>query len=261
MEAVRMTNALPGLNLKGLHCHIGSQIHEIAPFERAAETMVELMARIHREEGSVLKELNLGGGLGIRYLPTDTPIVIQDYAKAIAAAVKLAVAKHDLPLPKLLLEPGRSIVGEAGVTLFNVGSWKEIPGVRKYVAVDGGMMSDLRPSLYGARYHAVVANRAMEPAQERVTIAGKACESGDILIRDIKLPQLKRDDILAILCTGAYHYSMASNYNSFTRPGVVFASNGSAKLIVARETYADLTKNDIIPAHMLRQRDMGASRL
>jgi diaminopimelate decarboxylase len=134
-----------------------------------------------------------------------------------------------------------------------VGSWKEVPGVRKYVAVDGGMMSDLRPALYGARYHAVVANRAAEPAQETVTIAGKACESGDILIRDIDLPRLNRDDLLALISTGAYHYSLANNYNRLTRPAVVFVNNGRSELVVARETYTDLTKNDILPAHMLRR--------
>lgn len=253
LPAVRLAAELPGLNLLGLHCHIGSQILSLAPFRRAAEIMVDLMAKIRRELGLTLAELDLGGGLGIRYLPEDSPPAIEDYVRTLAGTVKARAANHDLPLPQLLVEPGRSIVGPAGITLFQVGSWKVVPGVRKYVAVDGGMMSDPRPALYGARYDAVVANRAQEPAQEQVTIAGKACESGDILIRDIELPVLRRGDILAILATGAYHYSMASNYNHFTRPAVVFAHNGRAELVVTRESYEDLIKRDIIPPHMLKQ--------
>lgn len=251
-EAVNLAQELPGLELVGLHCHIGSQIFDLEPFAMAAETMVKLMAKI-REQGLLIKELDLGGGLGIRYLKGDKPPAIEDYVRVIASTVKKEAAAHNLPLPKLVLEPGRSIVGEAGATLFEVGSWKEVPGVRKYVAVDGGMMSDLRPALYGARYHAVVANRADEQAQERVTIAGKACESGDILIKDIDLPKVKRGDLLAVLSTGAYHYSMANNYNRFTRPPVVFVDNGRAELVVARESYADLIKNDILPRHMMRR--------
>jgi len=252
-EAVKMATELPGLCLRGLHCHIGSQIHDLAPFQRAAEVMVELLNRIRQELGLTLEELDLGGGLGIRYLPEDTPTPIQDYVRAVTESVKETADRLSFPLPKLVLEPGRSIVGEAGITLYKVGSWKEVPGVRKYVAVDGGMMSDLRPVLYGARYNALVANRATAPAQETVTIAGKACESGDILIRDIELPKLHRNDLLAMLSTGAYHYSMANHYNHFTRPAVVFAYEGRAELVVARESYADLLRNDILPPHMLRR--------
>jgi len=215
--------------------------------------MVELLNRIRQELGLTLEELDLGGGLGIRYLPEDTPTPIQDYVRAVTESVKETADRLSFPLPKLVLEPGRSIVGEAGITLYKVGSWKEVPGVRKYVAVDGGMMSDLRPVLYGARYNALVANRAIAPAQETVTIAGKACESGDILIRDIELPKLHRNDLLAMLSTGAYHYSMANHYNHFTRPAVVFAYEGRAELVVARESYADLLRNDTLPPHMLRR--------
>lgn len=253
MEAVNITRELPGLNLVGLHCHIGSQIHQLSPFQKAAELMVGLLARILRETGLTLRELDLGGGLGISYLPADTPASIEDYVRCVTDQVKQRAAELDFPLPKLILEPGRSIVGEAGITLFQVGTRKEIQGLRKYVAIDGGMMTDLRPALYGAGYHAIAANRAAEPAQETVTIAGKACESGDILIRDIRLPILNRGDLLAMISTGAYHYSMANNYNRFTRPAVVFAHQGRAELVAARESYADLIRNDIIPAHMLRR--------
>lgn len=259
MDAVNMASELPGLNLCGLHCHIGSQIHELKPFQKAAEIMVSLLARIRKEMGITLQELDLGGGLGIGYLPDDRPTPIKDYIQAVTSAVRQEAEQHGLPLPRLLLEPGRSIVGEAGITLFKVGSSKEVPGIRKYVAVDGGMMSDLRPALYGSRYHAIVANRALEPARETVTIAGKACESGDILIEDIILPALKRGDILALLSTGAYHYSMANNYNRFPRPAVVFAHEGRAELVVARESYADLVKNDIVPSHMLRRGEISGA--
>ncbi len=186
-------------------------------------------------------------------MPQDSPPTIEEYVETLAMAVKDSAARHMLPLPQLILEPGRSIVGPAGITLLQVGSWKTVPGGRKYVAADGGMMSDLRPALYGARYHAIVANRPNDAPQETVTIAGKACESGDILIRDIRLPKLQRGDLLGLLSTGAYHYSMASNYNHFCRPAVVFAYGGRAELVVARESYADLSQRDIIPPHLLRR--------
>lgn len=253
MDAVKLASELPGMNLRGLHCHIGSQIQALEPFQKAAEIMVGLLARIRRETGIAIQELDLGGGLGIGYLPGDKPTSIEVFVRAVTSAVRQEAEQHDFPLPRLLLEPGRSIVGEAGITLFRVGSRKDVPGVRKYVAVDGGMMSDLRPALYGSRYHAIAANRALEPARETVTIAGKACESGDILVEDIKLPALKRGDILALLSTGAYHYSMANNYNRFPRPAVVFAHEGKAELVVARESYADIVKNDIVPTHLLRR--------
>ncbi|MTI96578.1 MAG: diaminopimelate decarboxylase [Firmicutes bacterium] len=249
-EAVKLALSLPGLSLMGLHCHIGSQILDLTPFRKMAEAMVDLLNRVRQDAGVLLGELDLGGGLGIRYLPTDQPPAIEDYAQVITSALKESAAKYNLPLPKLLVEPGRSIVGPAGITLFTVGSEKEVTGVRKYVAVDGGMTTDLRPALYDARYHAFVANRVNEPATEKVTIAGKACESGDILIKDIELPKLHRGDILALLATGAYHYSMASNYNRFGRPAVVFVRDGDANLIVNRETYADLCSNDLLPAHL-----------
>jgi diaminopimelate decarboxylase len=256
-KAVARAVKLPGLNLRGLHCHIGSQILSLAPFRRAAEVMVGLMAKIRREQGLTLAELDLGGGLGIRYRREDSPPAIEDYVRALTGTVKAEAARYGLPLPRLLIEPGRSIVGPAGTTLFQVGCCKVVPGVRKYVAVDGGMMSDPRPALYGARYTFVVANRALEPARKLVTIAGKACESGDILIRDVELPALRRGDILAMLATGAYHHSLASNYNHIARPAAVFVNAGRAELVVARENYADLVRRDFIPPHMLRKAAQG----
>ncbi|HHX77452.1 MAG TPA: diaminopimelate decarboxylase, partial [Firmicutes bacterium] len=172
--------------------------------------------------------------------------------------VKQKAAEHDLPLPKLLVEPGRSIVGEAGITLYTAGAVKKLPGIRKYVAVDGGMMDNLRPALYQASYTAVVANKAADPPAEVVTIAGKACESGDILIKDIALPSLQRGDIIAVLSTGAYHYSMANNYNRFCRPAVVFVYEGRPELVVKRESYEDIVQNDLVPLRFCRQTEAAA---
>jgi diaminopimelate decarboxylase len=249
-SAAALAAQLPGLELVGLHCHIGSQIMELKPFELAAVAMVNLLARIQGEWGLSLTELDLGGGLGIRYLPGDIPPSIEAYVVALTGAVKAACQAGGIALPLLVLEPGRSIVGEAGTTLYRVGTSKEVEGVRKYVAVDGGMMFNVRPALYDARYQALVANRPEAACQEQVTIAGKACESGDILIRDIQLPPLKRGDVLAEFSTGAYHFSMASNYNRFARPAVVWVREGKAAVVVRRESLADVVKNDIIPAHL-----------
>lgn len=252
MAAVKTVVKMNHVELKGLHCHIGSQIFDLKPFQLAATVMVNFMAEIKKKTGLVLKELDLGGGFGIRYQREDNPYSLEEFVELIAATVKESCAVHDLPLPKLLVEPGRSIVGEAGTTLYTVGSVKEVPGIRKYVAVDGGMMDNLRPALYEAKYEAILANRANDPVEETVSIAGKACESGDMLIWDITLPPLKRGDLLAVLSTGAYHYSMANNYNRFGRPPVVFVRDGQADLVVARETYENIVQNDCIPARMQR---------
>ncbi|MBT9135565.1 MAG: Diaminopimelate decarboxylase [Firmicutes bacterium] len=250
MRAVQAAAKMKGLELKGLHCHIGSQIFDLEPFKLAAVVMLDFCGEIYRQTGLIMEELDLGGGVGIRYLRQDKPCPLADFARLIAATVKEKCAEASLPLPKLLLEPGRSIVGEAGTTLYTVGTIKEVPGIRKYVAVDGGMMDNLRTALYDAKYEAVLANRANDPAEEIVSIAGKACESGDMLIWDILLPKLGRGDLLACLSTGAYHYSMSNNYNRFPRPAVVFVGGGRADLVVARETYDDLIKNDLLPARI-----------
>jgi len=248
MRAVVAAAKTKGLELKGLHCHIGSQIFDLEPFKLTAAVMLDFCKEIYSQTGIIIKELDLGGGVGIRYLRQDNPCPLADFARLIADTVKEKCAEHNLPLPKLLLEPGRSIVGEAGTTLYTVGTIKEVPGIRKYVAVDGGMMDNLRTALYDAKYEAVLANRMNDPAEEIVSIAGKACESGDMLIWDILLPKLGRGDLLACLSTGAYHYSMSNNYNRFPRPAVVFVRGGRADLVVARETYDDLIRNDLLPS-------------
>ncbi len=230
--------------LVGFHCHIGSQIFQLEPFQLAAEKMVGFMAEVRDRWGYTAVELDLGGGLGIRHRRGDTPPSIDSFVENSASAVQKAAEERDFPLPRLVLEPGRSIAGEAGITVYEVGVIKDVPGIRRYVSVDGGMMDNIRPALYGAEYEAVLANRADEEPREIVTIAGKACESGDILIRDVLLPPISRGDLLAVFSTGAYCYSMASNYNRNPRPAVVFVSEGKSRLVVRRETEEDLTALD-----------------
>ena len=242
-EGVKKALSLKNLKLRGFHSHIGSQIFETEPYRIAVEQMFSFAAMVRSETGFVMQELNLGGGLGIRYVPEDDPPSIESFVAAICDAVKETASRFGFELPSLAVEPGRSIVGEAGTTLYTIGVVKEIPKVRTYVSVDGGMSDNPRPALYGARYFAVVANKADRTPNKVVTVAGKHCES-DILIRDIALADPEPGDILAVFTTGAYHYSMASNYNRFPRPAVVFVKDGKAKLVVRRETYDDLLRCD-----------------
>ncbi|HAA63733.1 MAG TPA: diaminopimelate decarboxylase, partial [Thermoanaerobacter sp.] len=196
----------------------------------------------------------LGGGFGIAYVEEDDPQPIEQIAQEIMQAVKEYSVALNIKMPNIIVEPGRSIIGNAGTTLYTVGAIKDIPGVRKYVAVDGGMSDNIRTALYGAKYDAIVANKAKNIKSEKVSIAGKLCESGDMLIWDITLPKIEEGDILAVTCTGAYNYSMASNYNRLPRPAAVLVSNGQADIIVARETYEDLIRNDIIPERLTNEK-------
>lgn len=229
----------------GIHCHIGSQIFEDVPFMTAAELMMGLYADVYKTAGYYLQDVNLGGGFGIRYTDKDAPRPYYDAMCATIEAVKKAAVKYNMPMPHLLVEPGRSIVGEAGSTLYTVGTVKNIPGIRKYVSVDGGMADNPRFIMYDAEYDAVLPERPDADRTEKVTVCGKSCESGDILIRDIMLPPVKRGDLLMVLSTGAYNYSMSSNYNRLPRPAVVMVENGNAYIAVKRETYADIVRNDI----------------
>ncbi len=247
-KAIDKALSLSNLNVKGLHAHIGSQIFELESFAYEVKVLIDYMAYVRENFGCVLQELNLGGGFGIYYSEGDAPARISDYGKTVGHAVAAACAENAFPRPKLIVEPGRSIVGTAGTTLYSIGSTKDIPGVRKYVAIDGGMGDNPRPALYQAKYEAVLANRANEPAGEKVSITGKCCESGDMLIWDIELPVVKAGDYLAVSSTGAYNYSMSSNYNRLPRPAVVLVNDGQADIIVKRETYEDLVRNDVIPA-------------
>lgn len=250
LAATREALQLANVRLMGFHCHIGSQIFDVESFRATVEVMFEYMAAVRHETGYVTSELDLGGGMGIRYTDEDAPLEPEAYVRVLAEAVRTEAERHDLRQPKVMIEPGRSIVGEAGTTLYTVGVIKDVPGIRRYVAVDGGMYENPRVALYQAKYSALVANKAQAKAAEVVSVAGKCCESGDMLIWDLPLPELEAGDILAVLSTGAYNYSMASNYNRLPRPAMVLVSEGRAQLIVRRETYADLVAFDIIPDHL-----------
>ncbi|MCG0276668.1 MAG: diaminopimelate decarboxylase [Thermosediminibacteraceae bacterium] len=245
MMAVEKALGIKDIKLVGFHCHIGSQIFETEPFALAAEVMMKFVKSVKSQFGHETLQLDFGGGFGVKYTDEDKPLHPREYLKALVDSVKTWARKLNVAVPKILVEPGRAIVGPAGITLYTIGAIKDIPGVRKYVCVDGGMSDNIRPALYGAKYSAVLANKANLPGEEIVSVAGKCCESGDMLIWDIKLPKVDSGDILAVFCTGAYHYSMASNYNMIPRPAVVFVKDGTAWLAVKRETYDDLLKNDL----------------
>lgn len=245
LEAVKRAMEIPGCDLVGLHAHIGSQIFELAAFELAADRLAEFAATARSEHGLVASELNLGGGLGIAHTFDElTPDPVRSVGE-IRRSVNAAFDEHDLPRPRLCVEPGRSVVGASMVTLYEVGTVKRIPGVRTYVSVDGGMSDNVRPALYGARYEAFLANRMDAPQGPRVAVCGKHCESGDVLIKDVHLPDdVAPGDLLCIPATGAYTYAMASNYNRVPRPAVVMVHDGDARVIVERETNRDLLRYD-----------------
>ncbi|WP_042355213.1 diaminopimelate decarboxylase [Bacillus rubiinfantis] len=232
-------------NVLGIHCHIGSQIFETTGFLLAAQKIVEKLAEWKETLSFEAKVLNLGGGFGIRYTKEDEPIPPAQYVSEIIKEVKQLVEQFSLTMPEIWIEPGRSLVGDAGITLYKIGSAKDVPEVRKYLAVDGGMSDNIRPALYQAKYEAVLANKPLAVSTQTVSIAGKCCESGDMLIWDLPLPEIEEDDLLAVFCTGAYGYSMANNYNRIPRPAVVFVENGIATLVVKRETYEDLIQLDL----------------
>ena len=213
LEGIKKALQFNNINLTGLHCHIGSQIFELESYQHTAEVMMEFLMKVYSETGHRFQELNLGGGFGIYYSSGDKPASIKAYAAMVMETVKDRCQQNNYPMPRVIVEPGRSIAGTAGVTLYTVGSVKTIPGVRKYVAVDGGMTDNPRPALYQARYEAVIANKAGVQKVEEVSIAGKCCESGDMLIWDLHVPATEPGDILAVSSTGAYSYSMSSNYN------------------------------------------------
>ena len=244
-KCVKDVLAAPNVRLAGLHCHIGSQIFALHSYPEAVEVMVDLMARIREAYGIELSELDMGGGLGVAYTADDKPASIDEFAETITAAVRTACAKHGMPEPRLLVEPGRSLVATAGVTLYTVGILKTLPGIRKYVAVDGGMSDNIRTALYHADYEPVIANKAGQPRTEIVTIAGKHCESGDAVVIDMPMQHPDLGDIVAVFGTGAYCYTMASNYNGQPRPAIVFVKDGQARVTTRRETYEDLMSRDI----------------
>ena len=245
-EAISLIKSkYPKLNLKGLHAHIGSQIFETAVYYDEVEIILNEIVRIEKKHNIKLDEINLGGGLGINYTDEDKAPSVFEIAEKITTSLKENVKKLGIEMPTIFIEPGRSIVGTAGVTLYKAGSFKNVPNGKKYVALDGGMADNPRPSLYQAKYSAVVANKANEKNSEKVTLAGRFCESGDILINDIELPKIEKDDLVCIFTTGAYGYSMSSNYNRVLKPACVFLKDGEAKLAIKRETYKQLIQNDL----------------
>jgi diaminopimelate decarboxylase len=245
-KAVIQAMASSNLNLVGLHSHLGSPIFETQPYEEAVTMLLEFAARMKKQHGFVMREFSPGGGFAVQYLVERPAPAIADYAQAIVSALQVGCKRLGLELPRLVLEPGRSIVGRAGVALYRTGASKEIPGVRKYVSLDGGMADNIRPALYEAKYEAVLANRIIAGNKEVVSLAGKFCESGDILIRDIELPRLSQGDIIAIPASGAYCLSMASNYNCALKPAIVLVKDGKANLIRRRESFEDLMRNDVV---------------
>jgi len=246
LRAAVRVHGSDALRLAGLHCHIGSQVFRLDSYAAAIDRMVALVLAVENETGAPVDELSVGGGLGVRYVASDEGPSIAQYATALQDALAKAIAAHGVrSRPTLGVEPGRSIAAPAGLTLYTVGTVKEIPGVRTYVAVDGGMSDNLRPVTYGAQYEAFLPARASAPRPKVVTVAGKHCEQGDVLVRDAHLPaDVRLGDVLATPVTGAYAHSMASNYNKVARPAVVFVRDGSARVVVRREDFDDLVRLD-----------------
>jgi diaminopimelate decarboxylase len=238
--------------LKGIQCHIGSQIFEIEAFRKSAQIMMSFIKEVKEKTGAVLEELDLGGGFGIYYTEGDDPQPIGRFAAVIMETVRQEASAQGLLTPKVTVEPGRSIVGAAGSTLYTVGDVKVIPDVRTYVAIDGGMGDNPRFALYQAKYEAALANRMNDPLVMTAAVAGKCCESGDIVTRDVRLPQAVPGDLLIVSSTGAYNYSMSSNYNRLPRPAVVLVNGGKADVVVKRETLDDVIRNDVIPGRLMK---------
>jgi diaminopimelate decarboxylase len=245
-EAVNQALSASNLNLLGFHFHLGSPVPEVQPYELAMELVLRFAQEIGRKFGFNLSEFDIGGGFAIPYTLDSKVPTIADYAKALTDKLNGLISGLGLSRPRLIIEPGRAIIGQAGVALYRVGANKEIPGIKKYVCIDGGMSDNIRPALYGAKHEALVANKASEMEKEAVTIVGKLCESGDILVRDISLASVYPGDIIAIPVCGAYSIPMSSNYNAMPRPAIVMAKEGRGSLIRRRETYQDLMSLDLI---------------
>ena len=245
MEGIKKALEMPHIKLKGLHCHIGSQIFDLDPFELAATVMLDLFKEVKEQTGVELEELNLGGGFGIKYLKSDRPRPYGDYMRKVSDVVNRYSAELGLKTPFILIEPGRSVVGAAGLTLYTVGAVKKIPDVRTYVSIDGGMGDNPRYALYQSHYELICANKASEKREATVTVAGKCCESGDLIQEWTHIQPVEPGDIIAVLSTGAYNYSMASNYNRIPRLPVIMVKDGKARVVVKRETYEQITECDV----------------
>jgi diaminopimelate decarboxylase len=250
-EAIELIeNQYANLVLKGLHAHIGSQIFETQVYHDVVGVVLEQFAHIKDKFNLILEDMNIGGGLGIKYIESDDPPSMYTIATVIIDSVRKNLSKYNLPEPRLIIEPGRSIIGTAGVTLYTVGSSKQVPKGRKYIAVDGGMADNPRPAMYQAKYQALVANNVKSENQETVTIAGRYCESGDVIIENISLPETEPGDIICVFATGAYNYSMSNNYNRVPKSAAILVQNSSSDVIIKRETYEDLTAKDLVPERL-----------
>jgi diaminopimelate decarboxylase len=245
-EAVKQALSASNLNFLGFHFHLGSPVFEVQPYELAMELVLSFAREMGKKFGFGLREFDIGGGFAVPYTLESEAPTIADYARALTAKLDSLISGLGLSRPRLIVEPGRAIIGQAGVVLYEVGVIKEIPGIKKYACVDGGMSDNIRPALYGAKYEALVANKALVEEGETVTISGKLCESGDILIRDVNLASVHPGDIIAIPVCGAYSIPMSSNYNAMPRPAVIMIKEGRGRLIRRRETYQDLMSLDII---------------
>lgn len=240
-ELVRLALSLENIELRGYHCHIGSQIFEYKPFSDAAKIMIDFIAKVKNEQGYEAQTLNIGGGMGVRYVESDPEIDYAANIKSLSEIFKAECAEKKVNMPQILMEPGRSIVADAGMTLYTVGAKKEIPGFKNYVSIDGGMPDNPRYALYQSEYTVCVANRMNEKADYECTVAGRCCESGDLIQEGVKIPEPQRDDILAVLTTGAYNYAMSSNYNASTKPPVIMLTKDSEYVAVKRESFEDMT--------------------
>lgn len=245
MEAVKKALSCSNVNLKGLHCHIGSQIFDIDPFVEAAKVMIKFIADIKSDTGHEIDELDLGGGFGIKYTEDNDPVPYESYMEKVSEAVKESCSELNIKQPFILIEPGRSVAGPAGITLYTCGGVKEIPNIRTYVSIDGGMTDNPRYALYKSEYEAIAANKASEPRDTVVTLAGKCCESGDLIGEGMNIQKVEPGDIIAVCATGAYNYSMSSNYNRIQKPAVAFVKDGESRIAVKRETLDDIIRNDV----------------
>lgn len=244
-DAVKSAIQLENVELKGLHCHIGSQIFDVEPFELAADVMLHFIEKIMNELNYNITELNLGGGFGIQYISEQDPPPLDLYMEKVSAVVRSTCKKLDIAQPFVIIEPGRSIVGSAGITLYTIGSIKEIPGIRTYVSIDGGMCDNPRFALYGSEYEIEIANKISNVKSKTITLAGKCCESGDLIGENLLIQEPEVGDTVAVLATGAYNYSMSSNYNRILKPAVVSVKKGKSKMIIKRETLDDIIRNDL----------------
>ena len=240
-EAVKTEN----ICLKGIHCHIGSQIFDVDPFELAAKVMLTFAIDMKNKYNYEITELNLGGGFGIKYTSEDKPTLLENYMEKVSNVIHSLCKENNFTVPCVKIEPGRSIVGDAGITLYTVGSVKTIPNIRTYVSIDGGMTDNPRYILYGSKYELLIANKANLPKEKTYTVAGKCCESGDLIQEHTLLQDVEVGDTLCVKCTGAYNYSMSSNYNRIPRPAVVMANNGNDRIIIKKESYEDIIRNDV----------------